>query len=120
VNKKYVTVDEDRATRDLARDLPFGEEICTLFEEFNSCETVESRLSKDADQLDLILELKEQQDLGNKYASDWLHYALKRLVTDSARELAVEILNTDSTDWWFEKKTELWVNGSQGTKRNSG
>jgi hypothetical protein len=25
--------------------------------------------------------------------------------------MAQEILETDCTDWWFEKKTEWWVNG---------
>ena len=39
-----------------------------LTNEFNACETLESQLSKDADQLDLILELKEQLDLGNSNA----------------------------------------------------
>ena len=59
----------------------------------------------------------EQLDLGNPYARDWLHYALKRLQTESARTLAEEIMNTDSTEWWFEKKTEWWVNGPQNTAK---
>jgi putative hydrolase of HD superfamily len=111
VNKKYVQVDEDRATRDLARDLPFGGRILSLTREFNSCRTLEAKISRDADQLELILSLKEQQDLGNSYAGEWLTYALKRLCTHNGREMAEEILQTDSTEWWFEKKTELWVNG---------
>ena len=111
VNKRYVEVDEEGAVRDLARDLPFGGEITSLTHEFNAGESLEARISKDADQLDLILELKQQQDLGNRYAVEWLSYAIKRLLTESAKEMAREILNTDSTDWWFEKKTSLWVNG---------
>lgn len=111
VNKKYVVIDEERAVKDLAGDLPFSDEIISLTREFNARESLESRISQDADQLDLILELKEQQDLGNKYAKDWLFYALKRLYTDRAQKMAQEILNTDSTEWWFDKKTELWVDG---------
>ncbi len=111
VNKKYVHIDEDRATRDLARELPFKDEIISLTHEFNAGKSLESRISRDADQLDLILELKEKQDLGNKYAEEWLYYAVKRLSTKRAKNMAQEILNTDSTEWWFEKKTEWWVNG---------
>jgi 5'-deoxynucleotidase YfbR-like HD superfamily hydrolase len=111
VNKRYVSVDEESALKDLARDTPFGDEILLIFSEFNEGESLEARISRDADQLDLIMELKEQKDLGNKYAEDWLYYAEKRLVTESAKEMAQEILKTDSTDWWFDKKTDLWVNG---------
>jgi putative hydrolases of HD superfamily len=111
VNKKYVIVDEDRAIQDLGRDLPFGDRIAALIREFNAADTLEARIARDADQIDLILELKEQEDLGNKYATEWLSYALKRLITANAKRLAQEILNTDSTDWWFEKKEKLWLNG---------
>ena len=111
VNKRYVTVNEDKAVRDLAQKLPFGQEIVSLIDEFKSRETLEARLSHDADQLDFILELKRQLDLGNKSAAEWLRYAVKRLITDYAKELADEITKTGSSDWWFEKNEELWVNG---------
>ena len=29
-----------------------------------------------------------------------------------------EILTTDSTEWWFEKKTDLWVNGPGNNKKD--
>ncbi|MFP3928342.1 MAG: HD domain-containing protein, partial [Desulfobacteraceae bacterium] len=109
VNKRYVKVDEERAMEDLSSDLPFGDNLISLAREFNEGTTLEALLSRDADQLDLILELKEQEDLGNKYAPEWLRYAVKRLKSESAQEMAREILETDSTEWWFEKRTELWV-----------
>jgi putative hydrolase of HD superfamily len=118
VNKRYVTVNEEKARGDLAENLPFGHEIMALTNEFNSEETVEARLSRDADNLDFILELKRQQDLGNKSAAEWLRYAIKRLTTDFAKQLAGEIIKTDSSDWWFQKKEELWVNAPEKTNRN--
>jgi putative hydrolases of HD superfamily len=117
VNKRYVQVDEERAVKDLAENLPFGDDIVVLTREFNAGESLEARLSKDADQLDLIIELKEQEDLGNKYAAEWLRYAVKRLQSQSAKEMAQEILRTDSTDWWFEKKSEWWVNGPSNDQK---
>ena len=116
VNKRYVQIDEDKAIQDLAKGLPFSDQIVSLTREFTESKSVEARISRDADQLDLILSLKEQQDLGNTYAREWLHYALKRLQTEAARSMAQEILETDSTEWWFEKKTEWWVNGPQNNQ----
>jgi len=118
VNKRYVQVNEDKAVEDLAKGLPIRDEIVSLTREFTEAKSLEARISRDADQLDLILSLKEQQDLGNPYAREWIHYAVKRLQTESGRSMAREILETDSTEWWFEKKTEWWVNGPQN--RQSG
>ena len=118
VNKQYVTVDEESAVTDLSDGLPFGDEIISVTNEFNALESIESKISKDADQLDLIFELKEQKDLGNKYAEEWIHYAIQRIVTDSGKEMVQEILTTDSTEWWFKKKTDLWVNGSGNNKKD--
>lgn len=111
VNKRYVRADEERAIRDQVRELLFGDEIISLTQEFNTDDTLEARLARDADQLDLILELKEQLDLGNPSARDWLSFAVKRLLTGSAKGLAQEILTTDRSEWWFDKQTDWWVNG---------
>jgi putative hydrolases of HD superfamily len=111
MNKKYITADEDRAVEHMTRDLPFGEDIRDTVREFNAGETKEAALANDADQLDLILMLKEQQDLGNKYATEWIDFALKRLKTESGQKIADQILKTDWTRWWFEDKSDWWVNG---------
>jgi putative hydrolase of HD superfamily len=117
VNKRYVTVDERSAIRDLVGETPFAEEIISIIGEFNAGETLEARISRDADQLDLIMELKTQLDLGNKYAEEWLNYAVKRIVTEKGKKMALAILKTDSTDWWFDKRTDLWVNGPENNKK---
>jgi len=116
VNKRYVQVEEEKAVSDMAKDLPFGDRIVDLAREFLAGDSLEAAVSRDADQLDLILSLKEQLDLGNPYARDWLRYALMRLRTEGARKLAEEIMKTDSTEWWFEKKTEWWVNGPRNAE----
>ena len=111
VNKKYVTADETKAIRDLAETIPFGRDIEQTIEEFNRAETREAQLANDADQLELILMLKEYKDLGNKYADEWISYALKRLRTEKAQALAHAIIDTDSTSWWFKDKSDWWING---------
>lgn len=113
VNKKYVKADMGKAVEDLSGTVPFGNEIKELIEEFEKSESLEARLAHDADQLELILALKEYKDVGNKYADEWLEYALKRLKTDIAMELAQTILKTDSSLWWFSDKSDWWVTGKE-------
>ncbi|MEW5912475.1 MAG: HD domain-containing protein [Thermodesulfobacteriota bacterium] len=114
MNKRYCKADEAKALEHATRELPpaLAGRVQELTSEFNQAQTMEAKLAHDADQLDLIVELKEQQDLGNPYAKHWLHYALKRLVTEPGRELAHTILTTDWTDWWFEKRDDLWVHNN--------
>ncbi|OHE24513.1 MAG: phosphohydrolase [Syntrophobacterales bacterium RBG_19FT_COMBO_59_10] len=114
MNKKYVTVDEKKAIRELAAPLFFGGEIEAILAEFNGRRTRESLLAHDADQLSLILQLKECGDLGNKYSQEWIDFAVRRLSTENARKLAGSILETDSSNWWFKDKSDWWVNGNHG------
>lgn len=118
VNKQYNTIDEAKAVSHMTAGLPFGKEIAGLTDEFNQGHSIEASIAKDADQIDLILELKQQKDLGNKYADEWLFYAKKRLINDKSKEMADAILQTDHTEWWFDKKTDLWVNGSENNKNS--
>lgn len=111
VNKKYVAVDEEKAVADMTGPLPFGGEIREAIAEFNRGETPEAALAKDADQIEMILALKEYKDLGSPYAQEWIDFALRRLKTDAARSLAETILTTDSTAWWFSDKGDWWVKG---------
>ncbi len=113
VNKKYVTVDEEKAVRELTDSLFFGDEIKAAITEFNEMTTKESLIAHDADQLSLILQLKERGDLGNKYSAEWIEFARKRLVTESAKNIAETIIDTDSTEWWFNDKSDWWINGNR-------
>lgn len=113
VNKKYVRADVEKAVDDLAETVSFGGEIKDLILEFEKGETIEAKLAYDADQLELILALKEYKDVGNRYADEWLEYAMKRLRTDAARELAQTILQTDSSLWWFSEKSDWWIRGKE-------
>jgi putative hydrolase of HD superfamily len=111
--QKYVQVDEARAAADMTRGLPFGPEILALIEEFASQSTQEALLVKDADNLEMLLQLKEHHDVGNPNAEEWIPYTLRRLKTDAARDLAQRILAGDSSAWWFDKGSDWWVRGGK-------
>ena len=104
VQKKYVSVDEPRAIEDLTNDLPFGEAVADLIEEFNAAKTLEAQLAHDADQLALIVELKALHDAGNKGPDDWLPHVVDRMKTTIGQSLANEVLKTASDAWWFPGK----------------
>jgi len=114
VNKKYVTCDETAAIKDMTDNLFFGAEIRELTDELQERASLEAALAHDADQLELILQLKELGDLGNPYSKDWISAALKRLCTAPAKKLAHSVLSTEFCNWWFkEREDEWWVNGGQ-------
>lgn len=115
VNKQYVSSDESRAFSDAVMGLPWEMLYRELWEEYRKEQTPASKLAHDADQLDLLVELKEQQDLGNRYAPRWIKYVLKRLHTEEAVRLAKAILQTDWTSWWFDDNDTWWIRKKTST-----
>ncbi len=120
VNQKYVASDEEKVIKELAESLPFGERILEVLHEFKERKSLESKLAKDADQIEFILSLKEQIDVGNTRAKSWLPSALKRLKSPEAQRLAEKIVTTDSDEWWFsDKDSDWWIDrpGMDTSKR---
>ncbi len=112
VNKKYLKVDEKKALDDMCRPLFFGDELAGLVEEFEKRESPEARLAADADQIALMVLLREESDLGNRQADKWLAVAGQRLLTETGRQLALELKECDWSSWWFTKDSrQWWVNG---------
>ena len=113
MNQKYVQMDESRAAADMTEGLDFGEEIVELFEEFKAQQSAEARLVRDADNLEMLLQLKEHHDVGNRNAQEWIPFTVKRLRHPTARALAEAILEGDSSAWWFDKGSDWWVKGGK-------
>lgn len=117
VSQKYSKADELKAIEDAVKDLSFGKRIINSFIETENRITKEGILAKDADQLELLCSLKEIIDNGNKQAKDWIPALLKKLKTNSAKQLAKVLLKTNSNDWWFEnKEDEYWIKGGKNRK----
>lgn len=108
VHQKYTERFEHKAIGDLVANLSFGQKIQDIIDEYEKRESKESHLAKDSDNLELILSLKEQKDIGNERASSWLPSAVQRLKTEEAKKLAEKIIITDSDRWWFGSKDDKW------------
>ncbi|NND65101.1 MAG: HD domain-containing protein [Gammaproteobacteria bacterium] len=108
VHQKYTKRQEDKAVADLVETLPFGDDIDHTLSEYEERESLESKLVKDADNLELLLCLKEQVDIGNTRAESWMPSLLPRIKTEEGQQLAEVIMTTDSDAWWFGDKNDRW------------
>lgn len=108
IHQKYAQTNEKQALRDLTEKLPFGDDILQLHKEYEERESIESKLAKDADNLEWIMCMKEQADIGNKRAETFIPPAVKRLKTPAAQRLATRILLTNSDEWWYGDKQDQW------------
>jgi putative hydrolase of HD superfamily len=102
VHKLYLSRDEQRAIEDMSHGLPFEDVIMDAWKEFAEGSTLEARLVHDADQIDMLLSLKEQHDIGNRDAEKWIPHVKARLRTAEARELAEDILGERWSGWWMK------------------
>lgn len=117
VNRIYNTSNPELALTHALEGTGLRKEGLDFWRELEAGETLEAQLAQDADQLDFIANLKEEQDLGNPYAAKWLEHALPRLATDVARELARAILDTDQSKWWFTRPDTSWWRKGNGQTR---
>jgi len=114
VNQKYVDADEAQAADDMTHGLPFADELRELLAEYREESSPEAVLAHDADQIEMLLQLKEHLDSGSPAAADWTPFVEQRLHTDTAKALAKRILEKDSASWWFDRDSEWWVRGGKG------
>ncbi len=114
VHQKYTSRHEHQAIDDLAASLPFGQKIKQIIGSYEERTSKEALLAKDADNIEFILALKEQCDIGNERAQSWINAAMKRLKTEEGKMLAEKIIQIDSDRWWFgDKDDQWWVSRNQ-------
>lgn len=116
VHQRYGRLAEHEAVKDIANTLPFGNEILSLFEEEQEKKTIEARLVKDADNLQWIVTLRNEEVKGNKKAISWIDIAYKRLKTDAGKKLGKIILETNPDSWWFDAGDKWFVDRNKEDK----
>lgn len=102
VQKMYVTVDEPRALHDMFVGTIFSD-FEALALEYKRRDTIEAKIVKDADNLDVDIELRELEEKGHQLPKKWQE--LRQLVrnekfyTNSAKALWDEIQTSDPAAW---------------------
>jgi putative hydrolase of HD superfamily len=102
VQKAYVQADEPLALSDAMEGVAFGPHIAQLVEEYNAGASREARLARDADQIALVLELKDLSDIGCSPPRDWLPHVMNRLQTETGKALAAAVMATRRDAWWWQ------------------
>jgi len=109
IHQRYGRLAEATAITDIASSVPFGKEIKDLYEESASKKTWEGKLVKDADQLEWLATMREEEVKGNIKAKKWAEIAYKRLKTPVGKKLGKFLLTVNPDAWWFDEKDEWFV-----------
>ncbi len=108
VNHRYNQCRARQALEDATQGTGLAEDVLGFWDELAEEQSPEAALAHDADQLDLICNLRVELGRDNAFAGEWLDSALKRLRTPLARELAEAILRTDPNRWWYGQVEKDW------------
>ncbi|HUD10904.1 MAG TPA: HD domain-containing protein [Candidatus Saccharimonadia bacterium] len=105
LNKAYLKRDESKAAKDMLAGTVMAGEGSALWLEMEALETLESKIVKDADGLDVDLEFREQQEhwkfarsMGSLRQRMFRH----ELHTETARRLWQEIQTSDPHKWYLD------------------
>lgn len=102
ISRLYTKRNEEQAIKDILAETGLEEEFGTLYREYESRQTLESKIVKDADNIEVDLELAEQKARGNPLSDKWQAMRQKvrsTLFTESAKLLFDSIYQTDPDAW---------------------
>lgn len=102
MSRQYVKRDEEQAIKDVFGDTILGDEIIGLIHEYEKRECIEAKIVKDADQLDVDMEIMEQVANGVKIDGWFGHrqqVADNFFYTKTAKKLYAQINKTSPHDW---------------------
>ncbi|MBI1998757.1 MAG: HD domain-containing protein [Parcubacteria group bacterium] len=116
VHQRYGRLAEAQAVKDIATSVPFGEEIKGAYEEEQARASLEAKLAKDADNLEWISTLREEEVKGNIKARSWIEIAEKRLKTEAGQAVGARLLKTHPDAWWFDEKDKWFVTRAPSEK----
>jgi putative hydrolase of HD superfamily len=91
-----------RAVGDQSKRLPdsIAKRITSRISEFEEGASLDSRIVRDADLLECLVQAREYQTLGYHDVTDWIFNAQTALATESAKKIAAECLKTEPKEWW--------------------
>jgi putative hydrolases of HD superfamily len=103
ISRQYVDRKEEMAINDMLDDTSVQEEYLALWHEYEARESLESKIVKDADNLDVDFELAEQENNGNTLKDEWKtgrqKVADSKLYTETARQIHEQLKAVGPHDW---------------------
>jgi putative hydrolase of HD superfamily len=109
--RQYVKRNEELGIRDILQDTALADEFVALWQEAEAKETLEAKIVKDADNLDVDLELRERatvgSHLGERLNPQRKIVAETKLYTKTAKHFWNAIQESDPHDWHRNGRTRL-------------
>lgn len=105
ISRQYVDRKEDSAIHDMLADTAIEQEFLALWQEYEERKTLEAKIAKDADNLDVDFELAEQAARGSRLrevkrpSRDYV--AAEKLYTKTAKSIYEQLQTSDPHDWWW-------------------
>src|SRR5512132_1864695 len=103
VGKAYVvTAPNPEVTADQVAGFPaeISQAVRQVVEEFESRETLEAQLAKDADKLECLIQAREYQAQGHQDVPPWIETSAAALRSKSARRVAEACQQIPPRQWW--------------------
>ncbi len=113
LSKIYSSRNEPKAIKDMFTSTIFEKEFVALHRELKEKRTIESRIVKDADILDVDFEIQEQYYKGNKLKKIWMEkrkITAKSLYTKTAKRMWKKLYETNPQEWHL-KAFDKYKNG---------
>lgn len=111
VQKVYVEADEDKSADDLFKDTSLESFRKNELHEYEERECIEAKILKDADNLDIDIELKELEQKGSQLPAKWKDMRRmvrdEKLYTQTAKDMWDEIQASDPDVWHMD--ANKWV-----------
>lgn len=111
VQSVYVKKDEESATQDMFEGSILENLNSEYLKEYRERKTIEAKIVKDADNLDVDIELKELEERGHTLPKKWKTSRKlildEKLYTNSAKKLWKMLQTSDPADWHM--KANKWI-----------
>jgi len=112
--RQYVIRNEEQGLADMLDGTVLQEEFIQIAKEYEERTCLEAKIVKDADNLDVDMELQEQSSQGHQLPDQWLEkrqiVGKTKLYTDTARKMQAQIMKSNPHDWHI-KSPHNRVNG---------
>ena len=111
ISRLYTKRNEEEAIKDILKDTVHDDELLDLWQEYEKRESIEAKIVKDADNLDVELELKEQESRGHKIGTILNENRKKsvypNLYTETAKKFWEEIDKSNPNDWHLKGRNRF-------------
>lgn len=105
LSRQYVIRDEELGIKDVFEGTIFEKEFISLWKEYEDRTSLEAKIVKDADNLDVDFEIKEQESRGNRIGDGFIEHRKlikKKFYTKTAGEIWKRIQKANPHDWHYK------------------